>query len=465
VKNKRNKSKKEKTIHLIGIGGIGMSAIAKILLYRGYRVSGSDTTMNPLIAKMQDDGIKCFIGHRPLQLGCCNAVVYSSSIRNDNPELLEARRRGIPLIHRSQMLAKLSERKQCIAVTGAHGKTTTSAFLALIFDAAGKKPTAAVGGEMLNFQSNALCGEGEYFIIEADESDGSFLNYLPHKAVLLNIDREHFDYFGNMRNAMNAYRLFIDATARNGGIIYYNSDDHRLKRLIEPYKNICVGFGITGKPNYKALCIEQHGLTVKFDCQIAGHAKRENFTIPMPGMHNVINALAAIAVSHQAGIELDVIKTALLSYEGTKRRFEIKETPYPFILVEDYAHHPAEIRAVLRACESLNKRRIVVFQPHRYTRTRDLFDVFISSFNKADHVIITDIYPACEDAIQGITAKNLCRAMKGQGIKNVEYQKKERIAEHILRIAGGSDIVLILGAGDISSVASELARRREPKKR
>lgn len=432
-----------------------MSAIARILNRRGYSVTGTDEKSSSIIRDMQAEGIRCFIGHSEENLGDCNIVVYSTSINEDNIELRQARERRLQVIHRADMLSKMLDGKKSIAVTGTHGKTTATAVLALIFEKAGLRPTAAIGGEVLNFQSNTLYGEGDYFIFEADESDGSFLKFYPDIAVLLNIDREHFDYFRNFDNTISIYRRFVGNIKKNG-IAYYNADDKNLSSLFDKYNEKKVSFGTTSHAKIKAVDIRQSGLKMHFKCIINDGVASEELTFPMPGRHNITNALAAIAVASEAGIGFNVIKDALACYKGTKRRFEIKNTSNGIMVVEDYAHHPTEIEAVLQACKPLKKNPIVVFQPHRYTRTKDLFDEFISCFKLAKHTILTDIYAASEEEIEGWTTERLFLEMKRNGIKNVEYLKKEVISRRVIDLAGKDDMVLVLGAGDISEVAREL---------
>ncbi len=453
MKKTRNK------IHFIGIGGIGMSAIARILNRRGFGVSGSDEKATPLIKKMRSEGIKCFIGHSEKNLGDCEKVVYSTSIERDNVELRAARNRGIEIIHRAAMLSSIIDGRKSIAVTGTHGKTTTTAALALIFKKAGLEPAAAIGGEVLNFQSNTLDGKGDYFILEADESDGSFLEFYPDEIVLLNIDREHLDYYKNIGNAIDAYRRFTKNLKKKGAI-FYNADDARLRRLLNKHRGRCVSFGTTGRPSVKATKIRQSGFNICFRCVINNKPMPGEVSFPVPGLHNVTNALAAIAVANEEGIPFSKIKGALACYKGTKRRFEVKDASGGITLIEDYAHHPTEIEAVLRACKPLSRNIIVVFQPHRYTRTKDLFKEFISCFKPAGHVILTDIYAANEKAIRGVTSKQLFMKMKRSGARNVEYMKKDAIAGRVKDIAGNGDMVLILGAGDINEVAEELSKGR-----
>ncbi len=444
-------------IHFVGIGGIGMSAIARILNRRGYAVTGSDSKKNSIIEAMAGEGIKVHIGHDGNNLGDCREVVYSSSIKSDNPELAAARRRGIPLTHRSRMLARLAGRGRGIAVTGAHGKTTTTALLALIFEEAGMRPSAAVGGEVLNFNSNALSGSGDFFIFEADESDGSFLEFRPDAAVILNIDREHFDYFGSMENAEKAYAGFAENIKR-GGRLYYNEDDMNLVRLYGGYRGEKAGFGLSQRARARASDIRQDGLDLFFKCAIDGREMGE-VRYGFPGAHNVTNILAAISVAYDAGIDFDKIRDAVARYKGTKRRFEIRKTGPRLTVVEDYAHHPTEIEAVIKACEPLKKGLIVVFQPHRYTRTKDLFEEFVNCFKGAKHVILSDIYAASEKKIDEVSSQRLLSEMRRRGIVNVEHMEKDKIADGALRAAAPGDMILVLGAGDINDVAKELERK------
>jgi UDP-N-acetylmuramate--alanine ligase len=442
-------------IHFIGIGGIGMSAIARILKKEGHKVTGSDRKENAIIREMRREGIKCYIGHNSKHLGEYDIVVYSSSIKEDNVELKSARKRGLRVMHRAEILSRMIHGKISIAVTGMHGKTTTSAIIALIFEKAGLKPSAVIGGEVFNFQSNALRGKGDYFILEADESDGSFLKFYPDCEVLLNIDREHFDYFRDIDNVVKAFKRFIE-NVKKEGTIYYNSDDSRLSRLMKRCDKRMISFGTLGKPKVKAVDIRQSGLKLFFKCIIDEEVVPGEFIFPMPGYHNVTNALAAIAVAYDRGIDFHIIKDALGCYKGTKRRFEVRSMPSGVMIVEDYAHHPAEIEAILQACEPLNKNRIVIFQPHRYTRTKDLFKEFIDCFKLAEHVILTDIYSASEKTIKGVTSERLFLKMRQNGMRNVEYMKKDAISRRVKDIAGKNDVVLVLGAGDINDIVKEL---------
>ncbi|MBN1872104.1 MAG: UDP-N-acetylmuramate--L-alanine ligase [Candidatus Omnitrophica bacterium] len=445
-----------KNIHFIGIGGIGMSAVARILKGDGVRVSGSDVRENGLMMVMRREGITCHVGHKESNLKDADIAVFSSSISKSNVELISAQDRGLIIKHRAEMLSYTTEGKNCIAVTGAHGKTTTTAMISLIFSVAGKDPTAAVGGEVVNFGSNILFGHGEDFILEADESDGSFLRYKVNRAVLLNIDREHMDYFKDIEGAVAAYGRFLDENVANGGKVYYNSDDARLKGIANKHKGDIMSFGLCDGSDIRAVRISQSGLKMSFKVQYKGRFLEEDFAVYFPGTHNVTNSLAAIAVALDEGIDTKTIQKALASYMGTKRRFEIKKTAGDFMLVEDYAHHPSEIKAVLEASKGLCNKMIVVFQPHRYTRTRDLLDDFAKCFKMSNHVILTDIYAASEESIDGVSAERLLQKMRQEGAENVEYINKKNIPGRIRDIAKKDDLVLVLGAGDINEITSKL---------
>lgn len=445
----------KKKIHFVGIGGIGMSGIARILNFAGHSVSGSDAKDSGIIKEMKAEGIKCFIGHKEENIGGCDIAVYSSAIDNDNSELKAARSKGVKIMHRADILAEMLAAKKSIAITGSHGKTTTSALTALVFKDAGLDPSAAIGGEVLNFGSNALYGRGDYFVAEADESDGSFLKFRPDAAVLLNIDKEHMDYFKNIRNAVRVYGKFTD-NVKECGAVYYNSDDRYLKDALERYKGKRITFGLKGNPDIKAFDVREEALSVRFRCSVRGREMPGALTFPKPGRHNVVNVLAAITAAHDAGIGFETIKESIGRYRGTKRRFEIKDTPSEIMVVEDYAHHPAEIKAVLDSCRPLERNIIAVFQPHRYTRTKELFKDFLKCFARADRLILTDIYAASEKPIKGVNAERLCSEMKRRGGGNVEYLKKGAIINRIKDIVKKDDIILILGAGDVNEIASEL---------
>ncbi len=446
-------------IHCIGIGGIGMSGLALLALQRGYHVTGSDKKYSNTIAMLRRKGIRCDVGHAPEAVRGADTVVYSTSIGKNNTEYRAARARGCTLMHRSEMVCHLSAGARSVAITGAHGKTTTSALATMIFHAAGLDPTALIGGHMASFDSDAVCGGGEWFIFEADESDGSFLRYRPDIAVILTIDDEHFDYFGNRASMCAAYRRFAGEVSEKG-VLVYNSDDRELCGIAATARCRKVTIGFRGMPDLKPCDVTLGATQSEFHCRYRHRMLSGPFVLNVPGRHTVLNACAAIAVAKEAGISDAAIRRGLALYAGTKRRFERHVTDEGDMIIEDYAHHPTEIRAVLETCALSGRRMICVFQPHRYTRTRDLFRDFTRCFDMADHVILTDIYAASESPIKGIDSPALCRAMKQRAAGPVEYLRKQDIPSRIRRIRKPGDIVMLLGAGDINDLAPLLCRTK-----
>jgi len=445
-----------KAYHFIGIGGIGMSGIAQLLLSRGFKVSGSDAKASHATEELIKSGASVFIGHDSGNLGSADSVVYSSAIKEDNPELKEARARGLKIMKRAEALALLMQDEAVITVTGSHGKTTTSSLVSYLLIEAGMKPTLAVGGILRNIESNASMGGGSFFVAEADESDGSFLYYNPKYSIITNIDYEHLDYYKSFDNALRAFREFLKRT-KEGGLAILCSDDHNLREMAKGYTGNCVLFGLQEGSHIYPRNIQMKGLSSEFDCfynsRLVGR-----FELSLGGLHNVSNALSVIALGLELGIGLDVIRNALAGYKGAKRRLEVKFKNNDYLLVDDYGHHPTEIKASLAALRNIeNRRLIVVFQPHRFSRTKLLMDEFSKSFELADQVIITDIYPASELPIPGVTAELLCEKIKASNrAKEVAFAHKEEIAEKILRLVKPGDLVVTMGAGDIVKVNDEL---------
>ncbi|MGD9014869.1 MAG: UDP-N-acetylmuramate--L-alanine ligase [Candidatus Omnitrophota bacterium] len=445
-------------IHLIGIGGIGMSAVAQLLIRQGWRVSGCDLKDSVLLSQLRQDNIPVYIGHHPQHLDTVDTVAYSSAIPEDNPEMQEARHRGIRLMKRAEILNLLMQDKTVISVTGMHGKTTTASLAAYLLSEAGLFPTVAVGGILQNLGGNALMGQGEFFVAEADESDGSFLCYHPDYSIITNIDYEHLDYYRDFSFLQEAFRLFINQT-KQGGAIFCWRDDPYLTNLLKDYKNRMVLFGLQPGADVYASSITFRGLISEFDCyldqRLIGH-----FQLSLGGKHNILNALAVIALGLELGIDKELIKAALVSYRGTRRRLEIKFRSQEILVLDDYGHHPTEIKATLEAVKSLNPRRLlVIFQPHRYTRTKLLLDSFASCFDLADGVIITDIYSAGEPAIPGVSGYSIYERLKARPkqFNQLVFLPKENILDHVLKILNPQDIILVLGAGDITKISDELA--------
>jgi UDP-N-acetylmuramate--alanine ligase len=447
-----------KHIHLIGIGGIGMSAVAQLLIRQGWRVSGCDLKESTLTSQLRRDNIPIWIGHDAQHLDAVDTVAFSSAIPEDNPEIQEARCRGIRLMRRAEILSLLMQDKTVITVTGMHGKTTTASLAAYLLTEAGLLPTVAVGGILQNLGANALVGQGEFFVAEADESDSSFLCYHPDYSIITNIDYEHLDYYRDFSSIQEAFRLFIDQTKQTGRLFCWR-DDPYLANLLKDYKYRVVFFGLQPGADVYASNITFGELTSEFDCfwdrGLIGH-----FQLSLGGKHNILNALAVIALGLELGIDKELIKAALVSYQGTRRRLETKFRSQEILVLDDYGHHPTEIKATLEAVRSLNPRRLlVIFQPHRYTRTKLLLDSFASCFDLADYVIITDIYSAGEPPIAGVSGYSIYERLKARAkhFNQLAFLPKENILDHVLNILNPQDIVLVLGAGDITKISDELA--------
>jgi UDP-N-acetylmuramate--alanine ligase len=449
----------KKYYHFIGIGGIGMSGIAHLLLKSGFRVSGSDLKENIITQQLANQGAKIFLGHQAENISSQDVVVYSSAINADNPELCQARILGIPLIKRAQALAELMREKTAITIAGSHGKTTTTSLISYMLMEAGLCPTVAIGGILKNIQANACLGAGEFFVAEADESDGSFLNYTPKYSIVTNIDQEHLDYYHNFSNELAAFGSFIKRT-QAGGCVFACSDDPNLLNIMRTYEGKHIFFGLGGSADIYARNIVFKGLLCDFD----GYFQDKfisRFHLALGGKHNISNALAVIGLGLELGIDLKYIRSSLEGYKGAGRRLEVKYRSDKYLVIDDYAHHPSEIKATLAVIANLEvKRKIVVFQPHRYTRTQLLLNDFAKSFAQADYLIITDIYAASEQPIEGVSAQGLLKKIKElDPLKEAIYLPKEDILSHLLGMIREGDLVVTLGAGDIVRVSDVLAQK------
>jgi UDP-N-acetylmuramate--alanine ligase len=442
--------------HFIGIGGIGMSGIANLYLRRGIRVSGSDLKETKVTAGLKNLGATLFYGHDAANVGAADTVVYSSAIKADNPEIIAAKAKGISLLKRAEALAQLMQDRVGITVTGSHGKTTTTSLVSCLLLEAGLMPTVAIGGILKNIESNVSSGEGNFFVAEADESDGSFLYYRPKYSIITNIDYEHLDYYQNFANALLAFKEFIQKTEQ-GGCVFACGDDPNLKNILSSYPHRYILYGLGKDNQVRPGNIEMTGLNSAFDC----YDKEQfvaRFQLPLGGEHNICNSLAVIALAQELGIGLEVVKKALAEYKGAGRRIEVKFQDRDYLIIDDYAHHPTEIRATLAAVKKLKpKRLIAVFQPHRFSRTRLLLDEFGQSFALADYVIVTDIYPASEPPIEGISGERVYEKIKEhEPDKEAYFFAKEDIVGHILKNIRPGDLVITLGAGDIIKTNEEL---------
>lgn len=454
---------KVKHIHLVGIGGIGMSGIAELLLNLGYAVSGSDTKETEVTEHLSDLGGTVFQGHDPHYIDGADVVVFSSAVREDNPEIIEAREKAIPVIPRAEMLAELMRLKYGIAVAGAHGKTTATSMIASILTKGGLDPTVVIGGRLNIWGgSNARLGRSDFLVAEADESDGSFLALSPSIAVVTNIDREHIDFYRDMNSLRSTFVDFINKIPFYGRAILC-LDDKEVQGLLPRLKKSYLTYGLNPQSDIRASDISKQGLTTSFmvssQDDMVGRV-----TIGTPGDHNVLNALAAVGVGMELDIDFDHIREGLRDLGGLKRRFEIVGERNGMLVVDDYGHHPTEIVKTIGAAKESwpDRRLIVVFQPHRYSRTKDLYDTFVASFNQADVLIITPLYGAGEEPLPGIDSELLARGIRDHGHRAVTLCKnKEDALSVLLKEIKPGDVVVTLGAGDIHLVGTELLKQIE----
>ncbi len=440
-------------IHFVGIGGIGMSGIAELLLNLGYKVSGSDTTMSDITRRLESLGGIIFEGHSDTQIRGADVVVTSSAIESGNPEVVAAGQGGIPVIPRAEMLAELMRLKYSVAIAGAHGKTSTTSIIASVLDKGGLDPTVVIGGKLKSIGSNALLGEGDFIVAEADESDGSFLKMSPTIAVVTNIDREHLDFYLDLNDIKKAFLSFIDKIPFYG-LAVLCLDDEPIQDLIPKIHKRFTTYGMTTQADFQAKNVIFEGLKSRFRVYHLGQQLGE-ITLNLPGIHNVYNSLASIAVGTELDIPFDRIKSALQNAEGVQRRLEIKGEAKGVTIVDDYGHHPTEIKVTLQAVrESWPDRRIVVvFQPHRYTRTQALFDDFARAFYQSDLLVVLPIYAAGEKKIKGVDGYTLFEEIQRHGHREVVYMESfETAVSHLKKILTPGDILLTLGAGNVLKV-------------
>jgi UDP-N-acetylmuramate--alanine ligase len=417
-----------------------------------FDVSGSDLKEGDTTRRLMRLGVAVYLGHRAENVHGADVVVYSSAIGRENPEVTEARTQGIPVITRAEMLAELMRVKYAVAIAGSHGKTTTTSLVATVLRAAGLDPTVVVGGRMAALGSNARLGAGDLLVAEADESDGSFLRLSPTIAAVTNIDPEHLDFYGNLERLKQAFVEFVEKVPFYG-LAVLCLDHPTVQDLIPQIGRRSVTYGVSPQADYSARNVAFHGLQTTFDVFRQGRPLGE-FSVRMPGQHNVLNTLAAIAIADELEVPLDVIKDSLATFHGVARRFTVVSEVGGVALVDDYGHHPAEVIATLEAARRAYRGRVIVaFQPHRYSRTQHLFDDFTRAFNKADEVWVTDIYRAGEAPIPGISGEVLAQAIKSHGHRSVAYSgDRGELAERLAASANAGDVVIALGAGDINKV-------------
>lgn len=443
--------------HFVGVGGIGMSGIAELLVNLGYGVSGSDIKRSEITDRLVSLGVRVEEGHDARHLRDAEIVVYSSAVKDTNPEIAAARSRGIPIVPRAELLAELMQLRYGIAVAGAHGKTTTTSMIAVVLEGAGLDPTAVIGGRLSAFGSNARLGGGNYLVAEADESDRSFLRLAPQLAVVTNIDYEHLDAYRDFSDLEAAFVQFANRVPRDGTVVLC-ADDERLEALRPGIERRMVTYGLTGAPDFKAVNVRLEGFgSVSEVTQRQTTGSRVvlgNLRLSVPGHHNVQNALAAVAVGRELGIGWSDIARTLEGFSGVERRFQRRGEVNGITVVDDYGHHPTEIAAVIAAARPIAcNRLVVVFQPHRYSRTKQLMTSFGPAFSGADAVLLTDIYPAGEDAVPGVTVETLAQAVRGSFSAPLHVVRAlDDVPRHVARVARPGDLVVLLGAGSIGSI-------------
>jgi len=457
-------------VHFIGIGGYGMSAIARVMLEMGYKVTGSDVARQELTEKLAAKGAHVYIGHEPQHVEGADLVVYSTALSQDNVERMKAEELNIPILHRAQMLARLMNIGKGVAVAGAHGKTTTSSMIALVMERCNLDPTYIIGGEIVNLGTNAKAGKGEYVVAEADESDGSFLQYHPSMAIVTNIEADHLEnYDGDFNKLKQAYVQFL-SQVKEGGSAIVCIDDENIQELLPQVETGLlqngglITYGIDREASYTASEIVLGDRKISFDVtrhgELLGRIK-----LSVPGRHNVYNALATVITCYEAGVPFAEIADAIVEFKGAKRRFQVLGEVNDILVIDDYAHHPTEIQATISAAKATGKRIIAVFQPQRYTRTFFLFEQFSRAFAEADEVIITDIYsPAGERQIEGINSEKLVELIVQNSNPSTTYvPAKEEVQELLAKRVAPGDLVITMGAGDIWKVADGLAKTLQAK--
>jgi UDP-N-acetylmuramate--alanine ligase len=448
---------KARRIHFVGIGGIGMSGIAEVLLNLGFEVSGSDVADSAVTRRLAGLGARVTRGHAAANLTRADVVVISSAVRPDNPEVVAAKERGVPVVPRAEMLSELMRLKDGIAVAGAHGKTTTTSMVARVLGEAGLDPTSVIGGRFDAIGSNARLGQGRYLVAEADESDGTFLLLSPTIAVVTNIDLEHLDFYRDLAHIRETFLTFVNKVPFFGLAVLCLDCEH-VQALLPRVRKRAVTYGMTGQSDWRAEGIVFDGPRTSFDVVHRDRGTLGRIDLAMPGLHTVYNALAACAVADELEVPFDVTRRALDGFRGVHRRFDVKGEADGVLVVDDYGHHPTEIKATLAAARGGFARRLVVaFQPHRYSRAQALFGEFLSAFNAADVLVLTEIYPAGESPIAGVSGEALACAVRDHGFREVRFvPARDDVAAALAAIARPGDLVLTLGAGNITKCADEL---------
>jgi len=445
-----------KKVHFVGIGGAGMSALAKILVEKGYNVSGSDVKESVMTGILRDLGAKVFIGQRAENVQDTEAIVVSSAIRENNPEVVEAKRLGLKRLHRSDVNAFLINNSKGIAVAGAHGKTTTTSMLGVSLDYEGVSPSIIIGGEVDYLGSNAKLGKSDYLVSEADESDGTFLKYYPYIGIVTNVENDHMDHYGTMENIIKAFTQFLNQIREDGwGVVCF--DNENIRNIVKNVNRKIVSYAIDHEADYVAANIKADASGTSFDVIHKGE-NLGTVKLNVPGRHNVLNAMACVVTGITLGQSVAQMAEGLTMFNGAKRRFQTKGKAHGVWVVDDYAHHPTEIATTLKAARQTQPKRLVcAFQPHRYSRTQLLQKEYGSCFKDADLLVLTDVYSAGEDPIPGVDGELLVKEVAEQtGQKTVYIKDKKEIAAYLKSIAQEGDLIMTMGAGDIVKCGEEL---------
>lgn len=445
-------------IHFVGIGGAGMSALAKILVEKGYAVSGSDLHGSEIVEKLKKLGAVIYQGQAAEHVKGVDAIVVSTAIRDNNPEVVAAKKLGIQKLHRSDINAALLNAAKGIAVAGAHGKTTTTSMLGVALDHAGISPTIIIGGEVDYLDSNARLGQGEYLVSEADESDGSFLKLRPHIAVVTNVENDHMDHYGTMDNIRKAFREFIENVDKKTGYAVLCFENENIRNIAKLVDRKYISYGIDAPADYQAAHIETNGAGISFDV-MHGTENLGRVALNIPGRHNVLNAMATIVTGLSIGVSLEKLAAGLACFHGAKRRFQTKYKENGIWIVDDYAHHPTEIATTLKAAKQTKPKRLIcAFQPHRYTRTQLLHKEYGSCFKDADLLVLTEVYSAGEDPIAGVSGETVLAEVRKQTGQEVIYiADRSKMAAYLQQTAREGDLIMTMGAGDIYKTGEELA--------
>lgn len=444
-----------KHYHFIGIGGIGMGTLASLLQEKGHKISGSDLKDNLLTSRLRAKGAEITIGHKKENVQRPDCIVFSSAINADNPELQQARAKGISIVHRAKLLAEVMAEKRLIAVAGAHGKTTTTSMVSCVLRDAGLQPTLAVGGIMNNGDMSADLGQGEYCVAEVDESDGSFLHFHPFYSIVTNIDFEHMEYYKTWDNMMGAYAQFLGQTHPQGSLIVCG-DDVNLRKLIQQKKIPNITYGLSAGNDLMAedICFDQGD--ARFLCYERGVCLGA-IELRVLGRHNIANALAVVALSRLINLDFALVQKSLKDFSGVQRRFTRRGEINDILFIDDYAHHPTEVQATLAAARLLRRKRVIaIFQPHRFSRLKFLQKEFIASLQNCDYLVLTDVYAASEEPIVGVGAPVLYQQLKDREGRPVVYLHYDQIADHVRAVAQPGDLVITLGAGNINQIIKDI---------